>query len=223
MKKIKGFDKPEGNKKTKLYHGDCLELMKQLPDNYFDLAITDLPYGINTTNDQMGGRKVNKKAKGKSWDKELLSIEYYDEIMRVSEKWIFWGANWMPMLWKVPRKNVIVFDKKMRDLDFADCEIAVSNIDDGARVYTRSGTIKDRIHVNEKAVELYAWTLSKYAEKKYRVFDPTLGSGNSAIAAHYFGVKEFVGCEKDDDYFPALVANFNKVTAQKGLFEGFGV
>ncbi len=221
--KIKGFDKPKGNKKVKLYHGDCLDLMKQLPDGYFDLAIVDYPYGINTTGDQMGGRKVNKRDKDKTWDKSLLPEEYYSEVMRISKEWIFWGANWMPSLWLIPRKNVIVLDKKMRDLDFADCEIAVSNIDDGARVYTRSGTIKNRTHVNEKAVELYAWTLEKYAEKNARVFDPTMGSGASAIAAHYYGVKEFIGCELDDDYYKRLVKRFKKTTAQQGLIPGFGV
>jgi len=42
---------------------DCMEVMKQYPDNYFDLAIVDPPYGINAPNMQMG-TNLNRKGKG---------------------------------------------------------------------------------------------------------------------------------------------------------------
>lgn len=32
--------------KYRLYQGDCLEVMKEFPDNYFDACVTDPPYGI---------------------------------------------------------------------------------------------------------------------------------------------------------------------------------
>jgi len=32
---------------NKIYCGDCLEGMKQLPDNFVDLILTDPPYGID--------------------------------------------------------------------------------------------------------------------------------------------------------------------------------
>ncbi len=223
--KFKKLGKVKGNKKVKLYNCDNMLLMKQMPDNYIDLAICDCPYGISTTNDAMGGRRVNKdaRASGKTWDNELPPDEYFHEVMRVSKEWIFWGANYMSILWTLPRKNVIVWDKKIRGLDFADCEIGVSNIDDSARIYSRTANTKDRVHVNEKPVKLYEFLIGTYAEEKARLFDPNLGSFSSAIAAHFSDCKEFIGCELEEDYFKTGLKRFNKTTAQQGLIPGFGV
>jgi len=224
--KIKNCGKAKGNKKVALYNCDCLELMQQLPDQYFDLAVVDFPYGISTTNDCMNGRKANVEAKEKNmqWDIELLSDEYYEEVLRVSTQWIFWGGNWMPFLWKEPHKNVLVWDKKLGrgTTSFADCEIAVTNIDDGARIYARRSAIKDRWHPNQKPIKLYSWLLERYAQKEFKVFDPTMGSGSSAIASHFFGC-EYVGCEREKSYFKRLVKRFKKETKQNTLFAGVGV
>ena len=38
-----------------LHHCDCMDLMKQYPDKYFDLAIVDPPYGINMDGGKIGG------------------------------------------------------------------------------------------------------------------------------------------------------------------------
>lgn len=32
-----------------LYHGDCLEVMKQIPDNSIDMVLCDLPYGMTAS------------------------------------------------------------------------------------------------------------------------------------------------------------------------------
>ena len=50
-------------KNATLYNCDCMELMKQYPDNYFDLAIVDPPYGINAGNMTMGSGKHEFKRK----------------------------------------------------------------------------------------------------------------------------------------------------------------
>ena len=51
----------------RLIHGDCNDYMKDLPDNAFDLAIVDPPYGINfgnynRTHDDKIGRRHKKKS-----------------------------------------------------------------------------------------------------------------------------------------------------------------
>lgn len=38
-------EKVVGSERIKLYHGDCLEVMKKLPDNSIDMVLTDPPYG----------------------------------------------------------------------------------------------------------------------------------------------------------------------------------
>ena len=72
---------------------------------------------------------------------------------------------------------------------------------------------QERIHPTQKPIQLYEWLLTNYAKPGQRIFDSHLGSGSSAIAAHYYGV-DFVGCEIDTDYYNAAVERFNRETAQ---------
>jgi site-specific DNA-methyltransferase (adenine-specific) len=73
-----------------------------------------------------------------------------------------------------------------------------------------------RIHPTQKPIALYEWLLENFAEKGQRILDTHLGSGSSAIAAHYFGV-DFVGCELDKDYFDAAKARFDMATKQLAM------
>ena len=88
-----------------LNHGDCLDAMKQMNDNEFDLAIVDPPYGIGADKAQNNAATQREKAKGKSkagrgwkkyketnWDNETPKEEYFEELIRVSKKQIIWGG-----------------------------------------------------------------------------------------------------------------------------------
>ena len=79
--------------KSEVYNMDCLHAMREMPDNAFDLAIVDPPYGINI-NMNMGRRKgQRKKHKDKDWDGSIPDSEYFFELMRVSAKQIIWGGE----------------------------------------------------------------------------------------------------------------------------------
>jgi site-specific DNA-methyltransferase (adenine-specific) len=73
-----------------------------------------------------------------------------------------------------------------------------------------------RFHPTQKPVALYQWLLTNYAKRGQKILDTHLGSGSSAIAAHYFGV-DFVGCELDKDYFEAAKARFDMATKQLAM------
>lgn len=78
---------------NKLYNMDCMDLMKQFPDKYFELAIVDPPYGIKI-NMNMGRRKGRRKEhEQKAWDNSIPPQEYFDELMRVSKNQIIWGGE----------------------------------------------------------------------------------------------------------------------------------
>ena len=79
------------------------------------------------------------------------------------------------------------------------------------------GGDKKRIHPTQKPVKLYDWLLSNYANEGDRILDTHLGSGSSAIAAHYAGF-DFVGMELDKDYYDAACKRFEQETAQHALF-----
>ena len=97
----------------------------------------------------------------------------------------------------------------------ADCELALTSMDKNAKIFDGNNSA-DRIHPTQKPVALYEWLLTNYAKKGQRILDTHLGSGSSAIAAHYFGV-DFVGCELDKDYFEAAKARFDMATKQLAM------
>ena len=73
---------------------DCLEYMKSLPDNHFDLCIADPPYGI-CINESIGRRKGDAHSGRKKalWDKEPPSEEVFNHIFRISRNVVIWGQT----------------------------------------------------------------------------------------------------------------------------------
>ena len=213
---------------------DCMEYMKGLEDNAFDLAIVDPPYGIDAGNSFSGeqrksgnGAAMKTAFTKKDWDAEIPDALYFSELMRVSKNQIIWGANYMSHHLP-PSMGWIVWDKDNGTTKFSDAELAFSSFDRALRIfkYTWNGMIQGdmknkeiRIHPTQKPVKLYQWLLDNYAKKGQRILDTHLGSGSSAIAAHYFGV-DFVGCELDQDYYEAARKRFDIETSQIDLFGG---
>jgi len=108
--------------------------------------------------------------------------------------------------------------------DFADCELAWGSFKRAVKYFrfdwTGFGAVnakEHRIHPTQKPVKLYEWLMHNYATNEMRILDTHLGSGSSAIAAHYFGC-DFVGCEIDADYYAAAKARFDQETRQQAMF-----
>jgi len=208
---------------VELLNIDCMEYMATVPDDYFDLAIVDPPYGINI-NTSMGRRKGNKKSdyhKFAGGDAEPPNIKYFKQLKRVSKNQIIWGANHFIDNFSFFSNTPcwIMWDKKFSDeVTFAQFELAWTSFKSSCKKFDKSPNDKHRIHPTQKPVQLYEWILTNYAEKNMKILDTHLGSGSSSIAAHYFGV-DFVGCELDADYFEAASRRFKDSTAQSTLFD----
>ena len=118
----------------------------------------------------------------------------------------------------------IVWDKMNYSGVGSDCEIASQSFD--VRVVKHAlmhagyinTDIGNKIHPCQKPVKLYQWLLTNYAKPGQRILDTHLGSGSSAIAAHYFGV-DFVGCEIDEHYFQTAKARIDEETRQLAMFD----
>ena len=216
-----------------LLHADCMEYMRTLPDKAFDLAIVDPPYGINapvqsptptpTQRKRLNGgagklkNRVPNQSKKLNWDSAIPSAEYFDEIRRVSVHQIIWGGNYFPL---PPTRCIICWDKCQPWENFSQWEMAWTSFDSPAAMYRYDNRTGDKIHPTQKPRELYEWLLSKYAKPGDRILDTHLGSGSSAIAAHYGGF-DFVGMELDADYYAAAVRRFNAETSQIDMLGGF--
>jgi len=196
-----------------LLHMDCMEYMKGCEDNAFDLAIVDPPYREENQPDQW------MRAKGGLMDDfgKLPDADYFSEIGRVSKEFICWGGNYFTEY--LPSNNNWVIWYKMNDgVHFSMAEMAYSTIRKNVKVFHHlHNGAPYKIHPTQKPVKLYEWLLTNYAKPTDRILDTHLGSGSSAIAAHYFGC-DFVGMEIDADYYNAAVKRFEAETAQLDIF-----
>jgi len=209
-----------------------MEYMKGLNDNAFELAIVDPPYGIGEsgkTNKSRGKLAIAKDYKSFAGDDiEPPNKEYFQELQRVSKNQIIWGANHFMDNISGSHSSPcwVIWDKLNGATDFADCEMAFTTFNTAVRKFTFQwhgmiqGDMKNkehRIHPTQKPVKLYAWLLANYAKEGDRILDTHLGSGSSAIAAHYGGF-DFVGCELDEDYYNAACKRFDNETSQQDMF-----
>lgn len=197
---------------------DCVEAMKAYPDNYFDLAIVDPPYGnIDAIGliDNKKGKQATTRTKYKLFDNIAPDNEYYLELARVSKNQIVWGGNFLGLC-----GGVIVWQKN--GTAFGEAEVAICSTHKSVKVfeYTWNGMIQQnmkdketRIHPTQKPVALYRWLLQNYAKPGDKILDTHLGSGSSRIAADMEGF-DFTGYELDKDYFEASVKRFNEYKKQ---------
>lgn len=191
---------------------DNMLLMARYPDNHFDLAIVDPPYGIGEDGLKNHSRTKATKAKKytpKDWDNKAPNKEYFTELKRVCKNQIIFGAN--HFIENIPNANSscwIVWDKDNTG-DFADSELAYASFKTAVRNFKwrwngmLQGDMKNkeiRIHPTQKPVKLYEWLLDNYAKEGDKILDTHLGSGSIAIACHNRGF-DLTACELDKEYY----------------------
>lgn len=209
------------------YNMDCLASMREMPDNAFDLAVADPPYGGGFT--EGGGckgwfSKYHQNADGErqkkiiSWD-VAPGEDYFKELFRVSRNQIIWGGNYFSL---PPTRCFLIWRKLTISENFtmAMAEYAWTSFNSNAKVFEyapqgRPG--EDRFHPTQKPVALYSWIYQHYAKPGDKILDTHLGSGSSRIAAYDAGL-DFVGYEIDKEYFEKQEERFAAHTAQMNLF-----
>jgi site-specific DNA-methyltransferase (adenine-specific) len=197
---------------------DCIEYMRSLPDGAFDLAIVDPPYGLGTKLTRGGGQhlKFKNHKEIENWD-VAPSLEYFDELRRVSKNQIIWGGNYFDL---PPCRGFIIWDKQQSVPNFSACEFAWNSIDGVSKIfrYRQAGCFGEtKIHPTQKPVDLYEWLLSNYSKAGHRILDTHGGSMSSVIAALKLGI-EIVCCELDETYFDAAVARVRESQWQVDMF-----
>ncbi len=220
-----------------VYNEDCVQGLKRFPDNYFDLAIVDPPYGIGADKAQNNAAQQRIKANGTSkagrgwklyedtdWDNEIPTAEYWAELFRVSKNQIVWGGNYFTE-YLPPSMGWIVWDKGQRDFSLADGELAWTSFNKAMRIFemsrgkalAKNNEQGGRFHPTQKPEMLYDWILQNYASEGNLILDTHLGSGSSRIAANKGGFN-FIGFETDKNYYEKQEKRFKNFTAQQRLF-----
>ncbi|MBQ9149881.1 site-specific DNA-methyltransferase [bacterium] len=161
---------------NKITHGDCLDVLKELPDKCIDLILTDPPYGLkfgeyNRTNKTKDGTRYKaNKYKNSSWDDGIPKDEVFEEMFRVSKNQIIFGGNYFPILWKYGGKGFIFWNKNQPVKNFADGELAWTSFDKPAKNYNftyfgaleGNTTATPKIHPTQKPLQLFEMILRDY-------------------------------------------------------------
>ena len=179
-----------------LHHTDCMAFMAEQPDKSFDLGLIDPPY-----RDSNNPHRTMKRAGSMASIVGRPDQAFFDEVNRVCQHWIIWGANNFALAFK----GFVVWSKTNIPNNFTMSKAEIAALSESlattSKVYQGTSVDKNRIHPNQKPVALYGWLLKNYAKAGYRILDTHLGSGSSAIAAHHNGHFDFVGCEINQKYF----------------------
>jgi len=205
-----------------IHNIDCMEYMKSLPDNAFDLAIVDPPYGIDAANMTMGKGSANDLGihKKKNWDKAIPNENYFNELFRISKNQIIWGGNYF-LDYLGNTRCILTWDKLDYNSDFAAFEMAWTSFNKNCKTFQRArssqGDSNGKIHPTQKPIKLYEWLLTNYAKQGDKILDTHLGSGSHAIACNNLGF-ELTACELDKDYYEASIKRIQQATAQERLF-----
>jgi site-specific DNA-methyltransferase (adenine-specific) len=208
--------------KITITNEDNMLLMARYPDNYFDLAIVDPPYGIARFGNRVElSNRLCKSAKLNEWDIKPTE-EYFNELFRISKFQIIWGANNFIL---PTTEYFLIWNKKQTVENFASAEYAWTNVKKPAQIFDYSihKTMADRkeeggkIHPTQKPVALYKWLLDKYTKQGDKILDTHLGSGSIAIACHDYGF-ELTACELDKEYYDKAIERISNHVAQQKLF-----
>ena len=207
--------------------GDCLEFMKELPDNSIDFTLTDIPYGV-----------VNRVSNGlRDLDKKNADIETFNlpdflkEVYRVSKNsiCIFCGKEQFseiygffankkgtvrPIVWRKTNPSpmngqyiylsgvelAVWFKKQGAKVFNAHCKNSVFDYPNGKR----------DIHPTQKNIKLFEELILDNTNEGDIVLDPCLGSGTTAVACVKTG-RHYIGYELNHEYFDKTCKRLDEV------------
>ncbi len=201
---------------NKIHNVDCLEFMKTIPDDYFDLVLTDPPYGINRDGGESG--KNWKQYEKKGWDTKIPEGEIFKEIFRISKHQIIWGGNYFTKY--LPSSMGWIYWDKGQKLTMSDGELAFTSYQKALRSVKFNRveiTLDGGVHPTQKPLKLFNYCIRKAIKESdiKSVFDPFIGSGTTAITSKELGL-DWCGCELEKDYVE--IANKRLSQVQGSLF-----
>jgi len=215
----KNIQKMKITDKIEVTNEDNMILMSRFPDNFFDLAIVDPPYGMRQMGAQSGGKgdfknRIYNNGSIDNWD-IAPNQSYFDELFRISKNQIIWGGNYFNLK---PTRCVIVWDKCQPWENFSQVEIGWTSFESPAQLFKFDNRTGNKIHPTQKPVELYKWILNKYAKPGDKIIDTHFGSGSIAIACHDYSF-ELTACEIDVEFYKKSIQRIKNHVSQIKLFE----
>ena len=201
-----------------VYHGDCRDYLQVFAEP-FDLVLTDPPYGLAEAagkNASRGLLAVARDYGDEPWDDAIF--EDIDLIVLLARTAIIWGGNYYPL---PPASKWLVWDKVNHGTDFADAEMAWTNLPGAVRVQRHewNGMLRkgkeSRFHPTQKPRDLMRWSIQEAQKQRdiHTIIDPFCGSGTTLLAARDLGIR-CVGIELSEKYYEKTINRLR----QKVLF-----
>jgi len=183
-----------------IYHGDCRDILPELPK--VDLVLTDPPYGVGASLENFvnGNRQHAITNEYGDWDNAIPSRDCFDALFNVSNHQIIWGGNYF-ISYLSPTRCFLVWDKTIHGNSYADCEMAWTSFNSNARIKALNMvevSIDGRKHPTQKPLKLMKWCLSLSPESK-SILDPFMGSGTTIIASKELN-RHSIGIEIEEKY-----------------------
>lgn len=205
-----------------LYLGDCSAVIPLLPPA--SLLLTDPPYGLGEARKDHKSRNrvgIFSPDYGRSeWDDVPAEAHQIAACVSSAAKAIIWGGNYFGL---PAASKWLVWDKENSG-DFADCELAWTNLPGAVRIFRHmwNGMLRasernaPRVHPTQKPIALMEWCISQAGDVE-SVIDPFMGSGTTGIACAGLG-KKFYGIEREPRYFDIACQRIEAAYAQGRLF-----
>ena len=199
--------------------GDCLELMRDLPDGSVDAVITDPPYGIDGDYDSYEDTPDNLRK---------LVPEFLPEARRIARGVVavftgvknmdlYQGSDWR-LAWVVPQGSgvsawgftcwtpISVFGKDPYSGNGSRPDVCVD--------YKPRRT--DCGHPYEKPLSVMWWLINRVAPYSDTILDPFMGSGTTGVACVKLN-RNFIGMEINPDYFKIAQRRIEEAQMQLAL------
>lgn len=215
------IDLPTEADPVKVICGDADDVFRELPDGCFDAVVTDPPYGLREARgkNKSRGQLATPKDYGVSdWDDKPCSPEQLAHMRRVSQWQVIFGGNFFEL---PPSSCWLVWDK-LNSGDFADCELAWTNLKKAIRCIRHrwNGMIREgnekRYHPTQKPLAVMRWCIRQLPDDVKLILDPFGGSGTTAIAALHEG-RHCLVIEQDPAYCEVIR---NRVADAQGVGKG---
>ena len=204
-----------------LLQGDCLDILPAL--DKVDAVVTDPPYGIGEAagaNKSRGKLAVARDYGSSDWDDKPIDAELM-QMVRGAGRWqIIFGGNYYSC---PPAKCWLVWDKMNGASDFADCELAWTNLPKAVRLiqYRWNGMLRQNNeprgdHPTQKPIGVMRWCIDHLPNTE-AILDPFMGSGTTGVAAVQMG-RKFIGIEREPKYFDIACNRIEEAQRQGDMF-----
>ena len=207
---------------AELYLGDCRDILPLI--GKVDAVVTDPPYGIGESagkNKSRGKLAVAKDFGDDDWDNEPISQDLILDVIATGKQAVIFGGNYYAL---PPTSCWLVWDKENGDTDFADCELAWTNMKKAVRRirYMWHGMIRANgeqrgDHPTQKPIGVMKWAIGHLPDTSLTILDPFMGSGTTGVAAVQMG-RKFIGIEREPKYFEIACRRIEDAQRQQQMF-----